>query len=886
MMTPVAPTISQIRAQVASIRKKRPDARVIAIHTKGRWTGPRENRDGDHVYVVDQCDSPLAMRLALRQDAPESGIKILLTPLEDLALGDDLRVRLPGRSLYAFDEWQVLQTLFQAHQVDPRLKKHATLRQQLLAFAATNGVPAAPGGFLDLETAWGFLLDRGLDLAVARPDLQAILKWSLSEANVTRFKGLADEFRTACVDWLTESAGDAARWVVRCAELAPRPDALPVGLAALVVFDPQTQEKLDKAAVRLEERCLGGETVDPKLWRSWGEAARDVVRYQLPEPAEQKSVLARSDAILKELGADGLAHISTVSPNGFTQRLSQFQEALEQALETGDTAGMVRARTRISAHEEAKREPRRLEQVDMAVRLVRWLRERQAHPEPEPESFAHAVQDYLSMGSFIDWARSRLPTSFSGAYMALFKKCQGIQEDRARIFARLLQDWTATGSKGGHPIPVEQVLSRVVAPLSGKIPVLLIVMDGMSTAVFNQLVDDITGREWTLLRETNGYAPLAGVATIPSVTEFSRTSLLCGELKNGNSAVELAGFAQHPDLLSACKSGRPPLLFHKADIRGVREDGLLPEMQTAIAHTDNRVVGVVINAVDDYLLKGDQLDIRWKRDSIRPLAGLLDAAKQSGRIVIMTSDHGHVLESGTVCRLGGTGDRWRSDDQPSHDDELILSGHRVVVEPHQILVPWSESVRYASKKNGYHGGANPQEMVVPIAVLSSGDEGPTGWVETVLSTPSWWLEEIHEVAKAAVPATPASPKRDVAESLLDWREEDAPAAGERGKPLAWVAALLKSSVFEEQKKLAGRAFPKNENVVEKLLVALDRNGGKMTSAALAKAIAYPPMRLGGLLAVCQRVLNLDGYDVIRRDEDSDTIELNLPLLRRQFELEY
>ena len=101
--------------------------------------------------------------------------------------------------------------------------------------------------------------------------------------------------------------------------------------------------------------------------------------------------------------------------------------------------------------------------------------------------------------------------------------------------------------------------------------------------------------------------------------------------------------------------------------------------------------------------------------------------------------------------------------------------------------------------------------------------------------------------------------------------------------LEWVVRLLKSPVFEEQKRFGGRAVPNND-VFANLIIALDRRGGKMTSMALARAIDYPSVRLQGLLVVVQRVLNVDGYPVIGREEASDTIELNKDLLLQQFDL--
>jgi hypothetical protein len=95
--------------------------------------------------------------------------------------------------------------------------------------------------------------------------------------------------------------------------------------------------------------------------------------------------------------------------------------------------------------------------------------------------------------------------------------------------------------------------------------------------------------------------------------------------------------------------------------------------------------------------------------------------------------------------------------------------------------------------------------------------------------------------------------------------------------------LLLSHVYEEQKRLAGRSVPADP-VITRLLQAIDERGGKITSAALARAIQMPPLRLRGLLAIAQRVFNVDGYEVLSRDDVSDTIKLDLALLLKQFDL--
>ena len=59
---------------------------------------------------------------------------------------------------------------------------------------------------------------------------------------------------------------------------------------------------------------------------------------------------------------------------------------------------------------------------------------------------------------------------------------------------------------------------------------------------------------------------------------------------------------------------------------------------------------LVINAIDDLLSKEDQIDIAWKSDRIKVLQPILQAAQTAGRSVVITSDHGHVIQHTTVYR--------------------------------------------------------------------------------------------------------------------------------------------------------------------------------------------------------------------------------------------
>ena len=289
------------------------------------------------------------------------------------------------------------------------------------------------------------------------------------------------------------------------------------------------------------------------------------------------------------------------------------------------------------------------------------------------------------------------------------------------------------------------------------------------------------------------------------------------------------------------------------------------------------------------MLKGEQIDTVWSRDTIPVLSALLHAAKYYKRLVVITSDHGHVLDSGSVFTGGEGGERRRvaADALPS-GSELRVSGLRVVIpESKSLIAPWSENIRYGIKKSGYHGGISPQEMVVPIAVLSPSEQFPDGWAEVPVDTPSWWDEDGMIAAKPATPRPrpkPAKPKESM--PLFDGPEQIRGAGGPTGGGASeseLVAKLCESPIFQEQKSLSGRFLPP-EGVFRDVLTVLDGRGGKLTSAALARSVNYPPMRLRGLLAVMQRVLNIDGFAVLTRDDASDTVELNRELLKRQFEL--
>ena len=88
------------------------------------------------------------------------------------------------------------------------------------------------------------------------------------------------------------------------------------------------------------------------------------------------------------------------------------------------------------------------------------------------------------------------------------------------------------------------------------------------------------------------------------------------------------------------------------------------------------------------------------------------------------------------------------------------------------------------KKNGYHGGATMQEMVIPLAVLSARDDLPEGWIEPPADTPDWWFAPLEEQPVAEVPAVQPvkAPKRKRAGLLFDLEAEERETASPTAAP--------------------------------------------------------------------------------------------------------
>ena len=904
-------TVPQIQAQLEAVLGRDAQARVLAIRADQKVAWPEALSRGGRRFRLRWCESTLALREALSEDLSagavgEDGL-VLLTPLATFDLPDDVAARVVKGRVHQPEGWAIVRELFGAKDLDARLGRY-TWMPQLLIELARDGYEPVPSGFFDLDTAWRAVLSRLLGIDAARPDAQTLLAWTLTPSSTAGLNGVPAVARPDILRWLAEAAGATGKMTVACIEAGRCADAVPLGLVCDVVFSPdgEGQAELGHAAIRLE-RYVNDTHIGIAEGRHWAaDAGRVLASGDL---TALSGALDRAQVLIRDLRIDSFASLSAWLPVGLDARLNRFAESLDQLIGQPSPALLPEVEAsceRALAHKALASHPQRAETIRMARRLARWL----SGAAPNASTVPDIALWQADEGAYVDWSRFRLvggdeSTALSTTFARLRESVTSRREALAEQLSRAMPAFVAqSGSLPDRLVAIEDVLARVVTPLAAQQPVLLLVMDGMSTGIFRELFQRPQRHGWVEWVPAAQPKPLAALAAVPTITEVSRASLLCGRLTVGAAPQEKAGFARHAGLLAHSDASAPPKLFHKGDL--VAEGQLSPDVRAAMANQKQRVVGVVYNAVDDHLSGPEQLHQRWQLDDLRLMLPLLCEARDARRIIIVTADHGHVLEDGSGALPGADSDRWRPSTSPASRDELDLQGPRVMnpAGGHRVTCLWGERTRYSSRRTGYHGGVTPQELVVPLSVLVPAGAHLTDWVAAPPLQPAWW--DSQEAAPAVqartpqelVPAT-AAPAR--ASKRKAWAASEAqpalfafddapppliaaaPLTVPTGAPSDWITNLLESPIYAAQKQLAARVAL-SDTQMRSLLQALDERGGKLGRLALAQRLAIPEMLVSGMVSAARRVLNLDQAEILQVNDADQSLSLNRALLTRQFGL--
>ncbi|WP_279329417.1 BREX-2 system phosphatase PglZ [Streptomyces sp. OS603R] len=948
-----AATITQYLASESGLKPDR--RRVVLLRAAPSWDGPDELSWGERRRArVAAAPSPLGVyELVLAHQKPSAAgpeVLVVLTDREEAELGPDLLAKVHRQRVNAVDTWDVVREAFGAHAPDHRLFEENWAAEALLDAAPPHGGwPKLAGGVLSRREALTALALRRLGIGRYDPDakssrttadggdeldIHTLLRWSLTPGGPERLLALRTPERTGLVRFLgeEEQAGRAGQALLALVTAEHGPDAVAFGLvcAALWGHADATADAEDYRARGRAERWFGeeppaeGEHLDA-LAAAFGRSCEEFVSALLlagradgDEAAAEarrltNSVLDRAAALARQFGAERAAGTSPVLAAGLAARFT----AAGEALSSGAPERIAAAVKDLGRHRLAPDPDHgvRIERVRMAQRLARWLA---TDPPVDTATVADAIARHVTETGWVDLALEHIESggdpdpALRSAYDTLCASARERRREIDRHFAWVLAARSATDRGPGGMLTVETFLPEVVAPVvkAKERRVLLLVLDGMSAAVAAELGEQLRDH-WA------EYDPLPGAkdtprrramaAALPTVTAVSRTSLFAARLMKGTQADEKRLFPAH-----RFWGGEDVAVFHKDDLRaGSSGEPFGPDLHDALVG-DRTHVAVVLNTVDDRLASEQKLgDGAWRLSDIGGLRALLRSAADQGRAVIVTSDHGHVVDrrAARVDADDVRSARHRAPGGAVVEQEILLTGPRVLdPEPEsRIVALWDADARYTSRKAGYHGGVALAEFAIPVlAFLPFGAKPPSGWRELGSQQPAWWSlpREGAQPPRAQTAAVPvpapkkATPKRTRSEAKPAKKHETlfdvalVPSTSEDGALLsaapvspvdALVEALLESEVFTAQVELLAR---KPDLVrVEKAVRALLDSGGTLPMTALAQRVGLPASRpADGFAAVLRQLLNHDGVQVLETLPDGRTLRLHAGLLRDQFEL--
>ncbi|EWT07996.1 hypothetical protein N864_11715 [Intrasporangium chromatireducens Q5-1] len=877
--------------------------------------------------VIRAAGSALAAREVLREHR-DGDWTVIVTDRSEHDLGAGVLAHLVGNNLRRPNAWEAIRQSFSATGVAPSLTKVRNGREVatgLLAAKPATGWPPAPAGVLTRAHAFSSVAREHLGLVGDVIDAITVLNWSVPPQSMGALERLREDFgdalADAMLDWVAESTGPAETPVRRIIQHSSVHDLVPIGLALSVIGSPHLDAGESQVAalarVRLEP-LLGKPLPSADALSALGSAAVAVVSELARNDrndAHVERILQRADQHLADLDAASLTIHSDLLASGFRRRLALLGATLRRGVaalggpsEPAATEAIEKAWRLCERHRLAQRHRPSGEVVAFrsAVRLWRWL----VSPElPDDAALVEHVRSHLDHGAWADAAINdvdtgvddeELSTALHLVYDAAVARRQREEHGFARRLAQAVSsDLNPAAASEGLPAPVwnlEALMSGLVMPMAKKTPTLLLVMDGMSAAAATEIIADATGSlGWVEAGASQGASRRAGaLAVLPSLTEVSRASLLCGTLTRGGQDVERAGYAELTQRAGKISAA----LFHKKGVDTTRPGALVADgVGAAIDDREGtRLVTVVLNSIDDALDRSDPVGKVWATDEVKHLSALLSRARAAGRTVIMTADHGHVVERRRGDQRPSadlTSGRSRGTSAPAQDDEVLVIGRRVLTDDHSAILAVREGLRYGPLKAGYHGGASAQEVVVPVVVLLPDDKtNDLGLPLLAPQEPLWW-STANALVTAGAPAAPdlrselsGIPSRggkgpvDHGPTLFD-EPADAPADGARVSESVG-AKVCATDVYAAQRKTLPRLAIRDDQVRSLLDALSSASGARLSRTVVATTLGVPAFRVDGALSQVRQLLNVEGYNVVGVDADGQTVVLDQRLLREQF----
>lgn len=877
--------LARVETQLGSLG----EATVLGVRCdRGfQWASARSVSLGGRQIHVRVCPSVLAVLDALvgvKDDPGDPGVLVVLTPVEESELGPDVLARLYRHQLLEASRQTLLHDLAGGRSLDPAIVNTGWLSDALVDhFAAAVADPRDRAVPLTRQDGVDVLLVARLGLDPATLDLTTVLTQVVTALGSRRWDTVDPALRDNLVGEVRDRWGHLVATVLQMA--AHRPDLLELLLLLDVIGYPSADMTAAGARGIVVNELLGPGQLDEGDQRALADCAVDLVRRRRTETTVVAAVDA-AEARARAMGLGAVLGASSVLPSGLDRRFDAAAADLSEATlrRIGEHLGADQA------HQQA-----RIERLRCVLRLRRWL----AHAGEPVTAVGPALQHYLDDDGWADRAVEEvgLGDLQPSVQRLLDEVRRAAVERRDATDQQAAERLAATASDAlGSVVPVERALADVVAPLAmpDDARVLLVILDGMSVATAVGLAAEITGpgEQWREIVRGDGRGRRIPVlATLPSETTYSRTSLLTGALRRGTSSDERAAFAG-----LAAWAGRSAELFHRADLGGVGGADLGTDLGAALDREgrDTAVVGVVLNTVDDSLAKGVQgARVHLGVDDIGWLRALLQRAALAERIVVFVSDHGHVLDRGELTGLRsvpGAAARWRPTGTSSVvGAEVRVSGPRVLTDDHSGVFAATPALRYGKRCHGYHGGVALAEITVPLlAFVTSRAHVPRGWSLAGRVAPDWWeapasvapgpaVEVVPPTGSATErrPATVASAEPD----LFEGAGHRAPAVrpnGGRG------AAIVRSAAYASMAASVPAPLRLESSGVGRLLDAALAAGGTIGFPEALDAVGLAARNERGVFVGLRRLLNVDGYEVVTVSDLERTVTINRQLLDDQF----
>src|SRR5664280_1742358 len=347
----------------------------------------------------------------------------------------------------------------------------------------------------------------------------------------------------------------------------------------------------------------------------------------------------------------------------------------------------------VSAHAMAEEDPR-VHAFAAAVRLTRWLA---VDSSAQRLDLGALHRRHLDTDAWVDAAVNDAATGVGDAELgaALSAVLTEVRRRRDRHdteFAQALAAHTRDDSPADPAaVHLEDLLATMVFPLVARVPVLVLVLDGMSAAVGSEIVASVVGKVadgWSETLPAGHARRIGAVSVLPSITAVSRTSLLCGELRAGGQDVEQRGYAE----LVRAHGLAGARLFHKKPLDS-SQPGFAVAHDVGAAIDDQvgqRLVTCVLNTIDDALDRSDPAGTVWTAEALKHLAPLLDRARLASRAR---------SSSGARCLIAAAGQTVPAGSERSRASSMVLSTQVTSRWP-----PWSSMAAptsWATAKPGW-----------------------------------------------------------------------------------------------------------------------------------------------------------------------------------------